>query len=165
MERLNIQLLADGVEMPATSGGAAAPATADAQAQGQSAQVPAEQVQQGETFEALTGRGGRYEKEYNAAMQKAVRGRLRGAEAQKQQMDKMLPILSWVGQMYGMDMSDMSKVDLDALGEKLSQDNRWYEKEAQEAGVPVDTMRRMRNTERENARLRQESAQMRAEDE
>lgn len=164
MERLNIQLLADGVEMPATSGGAAAPATADAQAQGQSAQVPAEQVQ-GETFEALTGRGGRYEKEYNAAVQKAVRGRLRGAEAQKQQMDKMLPILSWVGQMYGMDMSDMSKVDLDALGEKLSQDNRWYEKEAQEAGVPVDTMRRMRNTERENARLRQESAQMRAEEE
>lgn len=164
MERLNIQLLADGVEMPATSGGAAAPATADAQAQGQSAQVPAEQVQ-GETFEALTGKGGRYEREYNAALQKAVRGRLRGAEAQRQQMEKMLPILSWVGQMYGVDTSDMSKVDLDALGEKLAQDNRWYEQEAQEAGVPVDTMRRMRNTERENARLRQESAQMRAEEE
>lgn len=164
MERLNIQLLADGVEMPATSGGAAAPATADAQAQGQSAQVPAEQVQ-GETFEALTGKGGRYEKEYNAALQKAVRGRLRGADAQRQQMEKMLPILSWVGQMYGVDTSDMSKVDLDALGEKIAQDNRWYEQEAQEAGVPVDTMRRMRNTERENARLRQESAQMRADEE
>ena len=164
MERLNIQLLADGVEMPATSGGAAAPATADAQAQGQSAQVPAEQVQ-GETFEALTGKGGKYEREYNAALQKAVRGRLRGAEAQRQQMEKMLPILSWVGQMYGVDTSDMSKVDLDALGDKIAQDNRWYEQEAQEAGVPVDTMRRMRNTERENARLRQESAQMRAEEE
>lgn len=165
MERLNIQLLADGVEMPATSGGAAAPATADAQAQGQSAQVPAEQVQQGETFEALTGKGGRYEKEYNAALQKAVRGRLRGAEAQKQQMEKLLPIVSWIGQIYGMDTSDMSKVDLDALGEKLSQDNRWYEQEAAQAGLPVDAMRRIKNAERENARLKQESAQMRAEEE
>ena len=160
MERLNIQLLADGVEMPATSGGAAAPATADAQAQGQSAQVPAEQVQQGETFEALTGKGGRYEKEYNAALQKAVRGRLRGAEAQKQQMEKLLPIVSWIGQIYGMDTSDMSKVDLDALGEKLSQDNRWYEQEAAQAGLPVDAMRRIKNAERENALLKQESAQM-----
>ena len=165
MERLNIQLLADGVEMPATSGGAAAPATADAQAQGQSAQVPAEQVQQGETFEALTGKGGKYEKEYNAALQKAVRGRLRGAEAQKQQMEKLLPIVSWIGQIYGMDTSDMSKVDLDALGEKLSQDNRWYEQEAAQAGLPVDAMRRIKNAERENARLRQESAQLRAEEE
>lgn len=165
MERLNIQLLADGVEMPATSGGAAAPATADAQAQGQSAQVPAEQVQQGETFEALTGKGGRYEKEYNAALQKAVRGRLRGAEAQKQQMEKLLPIVSWIGQIYGMDTSDMSKVDLDALGEKLSQDNRWYEQEAAQEGLPVDAMRRIKNAERENARLKQESAQMRAEEE
>lgn len=165
MERLNIQLLADGVEMPATSGGAAAPATADAQAQGQSVQVPAEQVQQGETFEALTGKGGRYEKEYNAALQKAVRGRLRGAEAQKQQMEKLLPIVSWIGQIYGMDTSDMSKVDLDALGEKLSQDNRWYEQEAAQAGLPVDAMRRIKNAERENARLKQESAQMRAEEE
>lgn len=165
MERLNMQLLADGVEMPATSGGAAAPATADAQAQGQSAQVPAEQVQQGETFEALTGKGGRYEKEYNAALQKAVRGRLRGAEAQKQQMEKLLPIVSWIGQIYGMDTSDMSKVDLDALGEKLSQDNRWYEQEAAQAGLPVDAMRRIKNAERENARLKQESAQMRAEEE
>ena len=138
MERLNIQLLADGVEMPATSGGAAAPATADAQAQGQSAQVPAEQVQQGETFEALTGKGGKYEREYNAALQKAVRGRLRGAEAQKQRMDKMLPILSWVGSMYDVDMSDMDKVDLDALNEKIAQDNRWYEKESMETGIPVD---------------------------
>lgn len=165
MERLNIQLLADGVEMPATSGGAAAPATADAQAQGQSAQVPAEQVQQGETFEALVGKGGRYEKEYNAALQKAVRGRLRGAEAQKQQMEKLLPIVSWIGQIYGMDTSDMSKVDLDALGEKLSQDNRWYEQEAAQAGLPVDAMRRIKNAERENARLKQERAQMRAEEE
>lgn len=165
MERLNIQLLADGVEMPATSGGAAAPATADAQVQRQSAQVPAEQVQQGETFEALTGKGGRYEKEYNAALQKAVRGRLRGAEAQKQQMEKLLPIVSWIGQIYGMDTSDMSKVDLDALGEKLSQDNRWYEQEAAQAGLPVDAMRRIKNAERENARLKQESAQMRAEEE
>lgn len=165
MDKLNIQLLADGVEMPATSGGAAAPATADAQAQGQSAQVPAEQVQQGETFEALTGKGGRYEKEYNAALQKAVRGRLRGAEAQKQQMEKLLPIVSWIGQIYGMDTSDMSKVDLDALGEKLSQDNRWYEQEAAQAGLPVDAMRRIKNAERENARLKQESAQMRAEEE
>ena len=165
MERLNIQLLADGVEMPATSGGAAAPATADAQAQGQSAQVPAEQVQQGETFEALTGKGGKYEREYNAALQKAVRGRLRGAEAQKQQMEKLLPIVSWIGQIYGMDTSDMSKVDLDALGEKLSQDNRWYEQEAAQAGLPVDAMRRIKNAERENARLKQESAQMRAEEE
>lgn len=165
MERLNIQLLADGVEMPATSGGAAAPATADAQAQGQSVQVPAEQVQQGETFEALTGKGGRYEKEYNAALQKAVRGRLRGAEAQKQQMEKLLPIVSWIGQIYGMDTSDMSKIDLDALGEKLSQDNRWYEQEAAQEGLPVDAMRRIKNAERENARLKQESAQMRAEEE
>ena len=158
MERLNMQLLADGVEMPATSGGAAAPATADAQAQGQSAQVPAEQVQQGETFEALVGKGGRYEKEYNAALQKAVRGRLRGAEAQKQQMEKLLPIVSWIGQIYGMDTSDMSKVDLDALGEKLSQDNRWYEQEAAQAGLPVDAMRRIKNAERENAQLKQERA-------
>lgn len=165
MERLNIQLLADGVEMPATSGGAAAPATADAQVQGQSAQVPAEQVQQGETFEALTGKGGKYEREYNAALQKAVRSRLRGAEAQKQRMDKMLPILSWVGSMYDVDMSDMDKVDLDALNEKIAQDNRWYEKESMETGIPVDTVRRMRNAERENARLRQESAQMHAEEE
>lgn len=159
--KLKLQLLADGVEMPATSGGAEAQGTADAQNPAQSAPAPAAEGQQGETFAQLTGKGGRYEKEYGAAVNKAVRTRLRGAQQNEALLERMQPVMAMLGQQYGVDMSDMSKVDFEALGKTLTEDRRWYEREAEELGVPVETVARQRAAERQNAVLQQQVSQMR----
>ena len=158
---LYLQLLAE--EMPATSGGAEAQGAADAQSQVQSAPAPAAEGQQGETFEALTGKGGRFEKEYGAAVQKAVRARMRGAQETQRMVERMQPLVELIGQQYGVDVSDLGKVDFESLGRMLTDDERWYEKDAMDAGVSVDQIKRQRSAERQNSILQREVERLRGE--
>ena len=111
-------------------------ATAQAQAPQQQANVPDAQGQQEETFESLI--AGKYKQQYDsavgAAVQKAVKQRLKGQGAMKAQIEAMAPVVDRLGVLYGIDTSDPRKIDYAALAQKFGADNRLYEAEAMERG-------------------------------
>ena len=121
--------------------GQAAPA--QAQAPQQPVNVPDAQGQQEETFESLI--AGKYKQQYDsavgAAVQKAVKQRLKGQGAMKAQIDAMAPLVDQLGVLYGIDTSDPRKIDYAALAQKFSADNRLYEAEAMERGSTADAVR------------------------
>ena len=121
--------------------GQAAPA--QAQAPQQPVNVPDAQGQQEETFESLI--AGKYKQQYDsavgAAVQKAVKQRLKGQGQMKAQIDAMAPLIDQLGVLYGIDTSDPRKIDYAALAQRFGADNRLYDAEAVERGTTPDAVR------------------------
>lgn len=121
--------------------GQAAPA--QAQAPQQPVNVPDAQGQQEETFESLI--AGKYKQQYDsavgAAVQKAVKQRLKGQGQMKAQIDAMAPLVDQLGVLYGIDTSDPRKIDYAALAQRFGADNRLYDAEAVERGTTPDAVR------------------------
>jgi hypothetical protein len=136
--------------------GAAAPNGSMAQEPGVPGTAPAGAAagtaQEEETFESLA--KGKYKKDYDASVQRIVRDRLKGSQKTRELVQKLQPALQMLGQQYGIDASDLDTFDADALTQKLLDDKTYYEQEAVEKGLPVDTVISMHRMERENARLR-----------
>ena len=78
-------------------------------------------------------------------------------------VERMQPLVELIGQQYGVDVSDLGKVDFESLGRMLTDDERWYEKDAMDAGVSVDQMKRQRSAERQNSVLQREVERLRGE--
>ena len=136
--------------------GQAAPA--QAQAPQQQANVPDAQGQQEETFESLI--AGKYKQQYDsavgAAVQKAVKQRLKGQGAMKAQIEAMAPVVDRLGVLYGIDTSDPRKIDYAALAQKFGADNRLYEAEAMERGSTADAVRSEYASRAETAGMRRQ---------
>ena len=136
--------------------GQAAPA--QAQAPQQQANVPDAQGQQEETFESLI--AGKYKQQYDsavgAAVQKAVKQRLKGLGAMKAQIEAMAPVVDRLGVLYGIDTSDPRKIDYAALAQKFGADNRLYEAEAMERGSTADAVRSEYASRAETAGMRRQ---------
>ena len=132
-------------------------ATAQAQAQQQPATAPDAQgqgTQQEETFDSLI--QGRYKKDFDAAMQKAVRQRVKGMNQYKSQADAMAPIIDQLGALYGIDTSDPRKTDFAALAQRFASDERLYSAEAMERGVSADTLKQEYASRAENTSMRRQ---------
>lgn len=146
----------------------AQPGQSSAPAQAQNAAPAAQQPQQGQTapvaqaqeasFEELI--KGKYKQDFDRRVQGIVRDRLKGTQ---QTIGKLSPILDVLGQQYGIDVSDLDKIDYDALTRKLTDDKRLYEQEAMEKGIPLETLMQMKQVERQNAALRRENEAARGE--
>lgn len=126
------------------------------QQQGQTAAVA--QPQQEESFESLI--AGRYKADYERRVKAAVNDRLKGT---KRTMKAMTPILDVLGQQYGVDVSDLEKIDFDTLARRLTDDKRLYEQEAMDKGIPLEALMHQKQLERQNAALQRENAQARDE--
>lgn len=146
---------AAGVVDQQMSGQAAA---VQAQAPQQQAAAPDAQGQQEETFESLI--AGRYKQQYDsavgAAVQKAVKQRLKGQGAMKAQIDAMSPLIDRLGVLYGVDTSDPRKIDYAALAQRFCADNRLYENEAVERGTSADAVRSEYASRAETAGMRRQ---------
>lgn len=139
-----------------------------APAQAAQADVPVQGQQQGQTaaiaqpqeesFESLI--AGRYKADYERRVKAAVNDRLKGT---KRTMKAMTPILDVLGQQYGIDVSDVEKIDFDTLARRLTDDKRLYEQEAIDRGIPLETLMHQKQLERQNAALQRENAQVRDE--
>ena len=132
-------------------------AAAQAQAQQQPVTAPDAQgqgTQQEETFDSLI--QGRYKKDFDAAMQKAVRQRVKGMNQYKSQADAMAPIIDQLGALYGIDTSDPRKTDFAALAQRFASDERLYSAEAMERGVSADTLKREYASRAENTSMRRQ---------
>lgn len=168
MLHMNFQFFAEGGEAGSTAA-LAQPTTqqSSAPAQGVQADVPAQPGQQEqaavaqpqeESFESLI--SGKYKADYERRVKAAVQNRLKGTA---KTMRAMTPILDVLGQQYGIDVSDVEKIDFDTLARRLTDDKRLYEQEAIDKGIPLETLMRQKQLERQNAALQRENAQVRDE--
>ena len=97
--------------------------------------------------------------EYNQQMQKTIQKSLRGRKAAQQTLEALGPALELLGSKYGIDASDVTKLDADALREAVLGDTAYYQDKADEMGTSVETAMRMDRLERDAERRRQQDRQ------
>ena len=78
--------------------------------------------------------------EYNQRIQDIVQRRVANM---KNALDALTPALETLGQKYGMDVSDMSKLDYAELSKRISEDDAYFEDRADEMGSSPETARRV----------------------
>ena len=78
--------------------------------------------------------------EYNQRIQDIVQKRVANM---KSALDALAPALETLGQKYGMDVSDMSKLDFAELSKRISEDDAYFEDRADEMGASPETARRV----------------------
>lgn len=131
-------------------------AAAQAQVQQQPVNVPDAQGQgtQEETFDSLI--RGRYKQDFDSAVQKVVKQRVRGLNQYKGQAEAMAPIIDQLGALYGIDTSDPRKTDFAALAQRFSADERLYSAEAMEKGMSADALKKEYAGRAENTAMRRQ---------
>lgn len=105
----------------------------------------------GETFESLI--KGRYKDEYNAAVKDAVSKRFKNQKDLQGKIDKMNPLIGMFAERYNVAPGPNGEIDLEALTDRIQNDNSMYEEEAFKRGMDVETLKEMKRLERENAYL------------
>ena len=153
---LDLQLFAEEAGAPAVS----APATPAAEnpgtgATGEPAASAGEQAAPAEgspSFDDLI--KGQYKKEFGQKVQEAVNKRFRNQQDFKDKFEKLTPLLSVLGQRYGVGQNAEGELDLDALQQQIANDNSLYEEEAFQRGMKVEDLRELKRLEYENAQLR-----------
>jgi len=123
---------------------------ADAGAEGQQADAG---ESGGETFEELI--KGRYKDEYQQHMQAAISRRFKNQRDREKQFSTIAQTL---GQKYGVDPKDY-----EGIAKRLTDDDSLYADEANRLGLPVSTVKRMKQLEAENRNFQAEQQQSREE--
>ena len=167
----NLQLFADAGADTGASEGNSAPNDSDVKpgdvAQGQD--VKSADVEQNETENPETTEEsfddlikGKYKDDYNKSVQKIVRNRLKGTQEEldsaNEFRDSVEPVLQMLSDQYGVDPENV-----EALAQKMLDDNARYEEEAMERGMDVDTLKGIKKLEMENQRLEQQAEEAREE--
>lgn len=81
----------------------------------------------------------------------------------KAQLDALAPVLEIVGRKAGVDVSDLSKLNVEEFVQKVSADPSYYEDLAAEMGTDIDTAREIDQRERETSRRERAVAQQQQE--
>ena len=93
--------------------------------------------------------------EYNKQMQATIQARLRSAKGAEETLGKLAPALELLARQHDLDPAN---IDYDALAQKISNDDSFYEQKALEMGVSVETARKIDQQERDTARQQREEA-------
>ena len=145
---LNLQFFAEegGDSQLATDTGAE---VTDAGAAEVTEQATPESVEETKpTFDDLI--KGDYKKDYDKAVKSAINKRFRNQANLQKQLDAQAPILEMLSNKYGVAETDKG-FDVDAIQRKLDEDNAMYEQEAFDKGIDVDTLKQMKQLERQIA--------------
>lgn len=139
----------------------AAPAQAEPEEQAAAAEAPPQETNVKPSFKDLL-----KDEDYNREMQNTVNQRLetykrKNGEAQAN-INAMAPMLEILGSVYGIDASDLSKLDFAALNKAVSEDPNYYRDKAANLGTDTKTAMRIDQLERNEARRqRQEQESIR----
>lgn len=127
-------------------------------------QEPREQTQQPQhvSFRDLI-KGDEYKAEADEYIQGVIRDRLKSSKANEQMLASMSPIIARTAEKYGLDASDLGKLDYAALAAKMDEDTSGLEDEALEKGMSVETLANLKALERQNKELREREALSRRE--
>lgn len=91
---------------------------------------------------------GEYKADFDARVQEIIRNRFKANADNEARLESMNPLLELLGQKY-----DIDPTDIDQLTKVIGDDDSLYEEEAMERGISVETLKMIKNAERENARL------------
>lgn len=97
---------------------------------------------------------GKYKEQYSKAVQDAVNKRFKNQKDLQGQIDAIDPIVQAIAQRYGVAPDASGRIPIDALSDKVLNDNDLYEKEAFERGMSVEDLKQLKSLERENAQLK-----------
>lgn len=123
---------------------AARAAAAQEEAGPEAAQEP--QAQQEESFDSLI--RGKYKNDFDSRVQAIVQNRLKNSKEAEAKLEKLQPMLEALAAKNGLRADDV-----DGLIRKVTDDDSLYEDEALERGIPVETLKQIKNLERENQRM------------
>lgn len=159
----DLQFFAEGageVAAPQT-GESTSAAAAAAEGAAPAAEVQEQQQEKpdrGAAFEALI--KGEYKDLYDARVKDTVQRRLRGTREQVERLQSLTPMLTVLGQRYGVDPGDV-----EALSRAVDADESYLIREAEKKGISPDTLRETWRLEREATNLRRQMDDYKAEQE
>ncbi len=117
-------------------------------------QTPAEPAKpdRNAAFEALI--KGEYKDLYDAKVQDTVKRRLKSTQETVDRYTQLAPVLELLGRKYGISPDEKGNFDPTALQKAVDEDDSYFEEEALRTGIPVERLREMHKTSRENAEMR-----------
>lgn len=92
---------------------------------------------------------GEYKKEYGEQVQNVIRQRFKQNAETEEKLGKITPIMELLGRKYNVDPGDV-----DQLAKVIGDDDSLYEEEAMERGMSVESLKAVKQMERENERLK-----------
>lgn len=104
------------------------------------------------TFEELI--NGDYKKDFEAKTKEIMKQRFKNTQDMQSRIDMVNPVMELFARRYNIDATNMTDDVLKQITDKILGDDSFYEDEAIERGLDVETVRAMRQQERENAQLR-----------
>lgn len=150
--RLNLQWHTDGG--PGGAGGAEVSTGGNAVDAGQNAigQVEGQDaaVQTKASFDELL-RDPDYKRAYDERVSKAIQGRFKSAEADRQRLASANRVFEIFGSRYGINPGEDGNYDVDALRKAVEDDDSFFEAEASERGLSVAELKHIKKLERDNA--------------
>lgn len=99
----------------------------------------------------------------NKKMQEAMSARLKKNGDAQQTLEQLKPMLDLIGKKTGVDVSDLSKLDVNGLVKAVTEDPSYYEDMAADMGVDVKTARQIYSREREAQQAEKEAKRQRQE--
>lgn len=123
-------------------------------AQQPQAQQQTQEQQQAESWEEVKKR---YKEQYGADVRAAINDRFKNQEDVSKKLSSAMETLGAIAPFYGLQADESGNVDLDKLSNAILSDRRWYEKDALEHGIPVETEMHNQKLKRENDRLQAEN--------
>ena len=121
--------------------------------QGETQEAAAEQApEQRRSFDDLI--RGEYKDDFGRAVQGIVQERLKNSKKGDETLARLAPMLNALAQRY-----NVAEGDYDQLSAAIMDDDSIYEDEAIERGMSVETLKSIKNLERENAAMREREQQ------
>lgn len=111
-----------------------------------------EEGQQRRSFKELI--EGEYKDEYGEHVQNVIRQRFKTNAENEEKLGKMLPIMEMLGKKY-----DIDPTDIDQIAKIVGDDDDLYEEEAMQRGMSVESLKMVKQMERENQQLKEREQQ------
>lgn len=92
---------------------------------------------------------GEYKDEYGEHVQELIRKRFRTNAENEEKLGKMAPIMEMLGKKYNIDPAD-----IDQIAKIVGDDDSLYEEEAMERGMSIESLKAVKQMERENEQLK-----------
>lgn len=101
---------------------------------------------------------GEYKDLYDERVQDIIQKRFKGTKEKGDKYDALIPTLEMLAKKYGVKADDIA-----ALNKAIEEDDAYYEQEAMDKGVSVESLKELRKIQRENAELKQQMQKQNAE--
>lgn len=97
---------------------------------------------------------GEYKDEYGEHVQEVIRKRFKANAENEEKLGKMTPIMEMLGKKYNIDPAD-----IDQIAKIVGDDDSLYEDEAMQRGMSIESLKAVKQMERENEQLKQREQQ------